>query len=185
MKNLYKAIILLLAVLSLSATLSAANDDALRASVEKFVRQICKKDSQAILQAYPMTDEFRAFVPDDSVIVDWAAEIDNLFGQLGDVVNAEIVEHPAQGLRSVYLYYQGSKRPTKIWVTFRGTDIAGLHWNVWQESYEKREPTFLENLAKHPLTWWLGSLLGIVTIVVGFFYNVYRHNYDWGQNLDP
>ena len=139
MKNLCKTTILLLAVLSLSATLSAAEDDALRASAEKFIRQICEKDSQAILQTYPMTDEFKAIMPDDSVIVDWATMIDRLFGRLGDVVNSEIVEHPEQRLRSVYLYYQGNKQPAKIWVTFRGTDIAGLHYNVWAEGYTERE----------------------------------------------
>ena len=184
MKSIYKKIILPLAVLSLSTTLNATEDDVLHTSAEKFVQQICEKDSQAILQTYPMTDEFKAIVPDASAVVDWAAEIDNLFGQLKDVVNAEIVEHPEQRLRSVYLYYQGSKRPAKIWVTFRGTDIAGLHWNVWKEGYEKREPTFLENLAEHPL-WRLGSLLGAVVIIVGFFYAAYRYNYDWGQSCDP
>jgi len=162
MKNLYKTIILLLVILSLSATLSAAEDDDLRTSAEKFVRQICEKDSQAILHSYPMTDEFRAIVPDASVVVDWATEIDNLFGQLKDAVNAEIVDREG-GLRSVYLYYQGTKRPAKIWVTFRGTDIAGFYYSVWTEGYTGREHS-REKFGR--FTGWLWALMVVFIISI-------------------
>ena len=57
--------------------------------------------------------------------------------------------------------------------------------NVWAEGFAEQKPTFLEKLAKHPLTWWLGSILGVAIIIVGFFYAVYRNNYDWGQSCDP
>jgi len=63
--------------------------------------------------------------------------------------------------------------------------FAGFPNNVGAEAHTEREPTFFEKLAKHPLTWWVGSLLGVVIIIVGGFYAVYRHNYDWGQSCDP
>jgi hypothetical protein len=276
---------------------------------------------------------------------------------LGGVVQSEIVEHPDQGLCSVFLFYQSSKRPAKIWVTFSETTIDGLHYNIWAEGYagrkgqlgnvlknmsvtesliwgfvlipmivmslfllngkgafliagyntmskeeqakydekalcrstgrfllwitfvmmlvpfgihneiiwmpfcaigimmasslvyliyvntgnrflkkedveEKRDenfldstlydkrgsvqkmigclgalvacgcllgvvvtsvlvmtgkidPTFLGKWVEHPLTWWVGSVSGVIVIIVGWYYAMYRHNYDWNQSCDP
>ena len=120
-------------------------------------------------------------MPNTDTVIGWASGIDRLFGRLGDVKESEIVEHHNLGLRSVSLYYQGRKRPAKIWVTFSGTTIAGFHYNLWEEGVAKREPTFLIKLAEHPLTWWFGSILGIVAIIFLFCYGAYRHNYDWGK----
>ena len=139
-----KIAVFLMAVALYSPTmfcLLGAEDDVLRTSAEKFVRQICEQDTDAILQSYPMTDEFKAIVPDADTVVSWATEMDNLFGRLGEVSHSEIIEHQDLGLRSVYLYYQGTKCPAKIWVTFSGTVITGLHYNVWIESYTEGEPT--------------------------------------------
>ena len=47
------------------------------------------------------------------------------------------------------------------------------------------EPTFLGKWIEHPLTWWIGSALGIIIVIVGAYYAMYRHNYDWGQSCDP
>jgi len=138
-KNMYfdKTTVLLIVCLCLLPAMylnAAENDDTLRAVAERFIRQICEKDAERILK-YSMTEEFEAIVLNAAVVGQWAAEIDRLFGRLGDVVDSGIVEHE-QGLRSVYLYYQGAKRPAKIWVTFQGDDISGLHWDVWKEGYE-------------------------------------------------
>ena len=62
---------------------------------------------------------------------------------------------------------------------------AFIHRNVLAEGRAEREPPFLEKLAKHPLTWWLGSAVGVVIMIVGGYYVMWRHNYDWGQSLDP
>jgi hypothetical protein len=109
---------------------NATEKEEIRTIAENFVAQICSNNPSVILQSYQMTDEFYTIASDTANIVKWASEIDNVFGQLENIVNSEIVEHE-KNLRSVYLYYQGTKRPAKIWVTFSGTDIAGIHWE-WQ-----------------------------------------------------
>jgi hypothetical protein len=139
-----------------------------------------------------MTDEFRAGMPDAATVRDWAngwrwtrpnrfslqrqpIGINPVFGRLGNVVRSEIVDHE-HNLRSVYFYYQGSKRPAKIWVTFRGTDIAGFHYNVWKEGYAERKSASLEQ-AK-PSKWqWFG--LGIVVVGCVLFCWFSMH---YGQN---
>ena len=182
-----KATVLLVVCLIMSSAtyLSAVENDDIRNIAERFVCQVAERDTNAIFQSYLMSDEFRAGMPNTDTVIGWASGIDRLFGRLGDVKESEIVEHHDLGLRSVYLYYQGRKRPAKIWVTFSGTTIAGFHYNLWEEGVAKREPTFLIKLAEHPLTWWIGSILGIVAIIFLFCYGAYRHNYDWGQSCDP
>ena len=154
-----KTFIFLAVFLCLSATLKGAEDDVLRDITERFVRQIEVGDTDAILRSYPMTNEFRAGMPNAATVTEWAKEIDRLFGRLGDIVNSEIVEHRDQGLRSVYLYYQGTKgtkRPAKIWVTFSGTVIAGFHYNVWEEGYAEREKCIIE---------WLADNISLIVVI--------------------
>ena len=171
MKDTYidKTVILLTACLLMvfALNLKGEENDDLRATAETFVRQICEKDADAVLQSHPMTDEFKAVVvPNAAVITALAAEANRRFGQLGDVVQSEIVEHSDQGLRSVFLYYQGSKRPAKVWVTFSGTDITGLHWNIWTEGYTDRKGTFANISVMESLIW--GFVL-IPMIVMSLF----------------
>ena len=189
MKNVYlNNAIILLTVCLLKAScpnLNGAENNDLRTTAEKFVHQICEKDTDAVLQTYPMTDEFKAIVPNAAVVTKWARGIDQSFGRLGDVVQSEIVEHPDQGLRSVFLFYQGRKCPAKIWITFSETTIAGIHYDVWAEGYAKRkpanaEPTSFEKFAKHPITWWIGSVLGIVIIIFCWYYGIHYSVEDWG-----
>jgi hypothetical protein len=141
-------------LLSFPMGMSQEFNDDIRNVAEKFVRQIVERDTDASLQ-YPVTDEFRAGMPNANTIIEWATEIDRLVGRLGDVVDAEIVEHPDLGLRSVFLYYQGTKRPAKIWVTFSGTTIAGFHYNVWIEGYAGRKTTrILESMSVAESIFW-------------------------------
>jgi len=135
-----KTIVFLVVWLCLSPAmyLTAAGNSDIQDVAERFVRQIECVDTSAILQSYPMTDEFRACVPNAATVTGWSSEIDQLFGHLGDIVHSEIVDHE-QNLRSIYLYFQGTKRPAKIWVTFSGMTIAGLHWDIWAEGYTERE----------------------------------------------
>jgi ABC-type antimicrobial peptide transport system permease subunit len=62
---------------------------------------------------------------------------------------------------------------------------TAFHLGRGKEGGAEREPTFLEKLDNHPLTWWVGSILGVIIIIVGGYYAAYRHNYDWGQSCDP
>jgi len=133
-----KAFIFLAISLCLSATLKGTEDDIIRNIAERFVRQIEERDTNAIFQSYPMTNEFRAAVPNASTVVRWATEIDRIFGRLGDVISYEIVEREAN-FRSVYLYFQGSRRPARIWVTFQDNAVAGIHLNVWTGGNGERE----------------------------------------------
>ena len=135
-----KATILLVACLLVSSAtyLSAAKNDDIRDIAEKFVRQVVERDTDAVLQSYAMTDEFRAAVPNADKVIGWAKEIDRFLGRLGNVVDSEIIEHQNLGLRSVDLYYQGTKRPARLRVTFSGTTIAGFHYHVWEEGYAER-----------------------------------------------
>jgi len=158
-----KAFIFLAVSLCLSATLKGAEDDVIRNIAEKFVRQIEEKDTDAILQSHPMTNEFRSGMPNAATVTEWAREIDRLFGRLGDVVNSEIVEHRDQGMRSVYLYYQGTKRPAKLWVTFSGTVIAGFHYDVWEEGYTDRGPTHEKS---GRFAEWILAVVVVILIVV-------------------
>jgi len=128
-------------LVSSATLLDAAENGDIRDIAERFVRQVGERDTNAILQSYPMTDEFRAAVPNADKVIGWAREIDRIFGRLGNVVDSEIVEHQNLGLRSVELYYQGTKRPARLRVTFSGTTIAGFHYHVWEEGYATREPT--------------------------------------------
>ena len=107
--------------------------------------------------------------------IKWETEIDQQFGRLGDVVASEIVEH-GKNQRSVYLYYQGTKRPAKVWVTFTGTDIDGLHWNVWQEGYEDRESTLLEKLTPFFILM-VTVLMGVFPILCIFLGERFREQY--------
>ena len=100
--NFNKIVIFLTVVVLYSSTmfcLLGAEDDVLHASAAEFVCQICERDTNAILRSYPMTNEFRAGMPNADTVIGWAREIDRLFGRLGDVRNSEIVEHHNQGLR--------------------------------------------------------------------------------------
>jgi hypothetical protein len=184
---LAKRLFLLLACLLVSSAshLRAAENDDIQNIAERFVRQVVERDTDAILHSYSMTNEFRAVVPNADAVRALARNFSQLFGRLGDVVDSEIVEHPDLGLRSVFLYYQGTERRAKIWVNFHGTDIAGIHREVWREGFAEREPSLFKRLAEHPATWWIGSILGIIAIIFLFCYGAYRHNYDWGQSLDP
>jgi hypothetical protein len=141
MQNIYchKIVIVLIIVTSYLSTVTyliGAEKKEIKINAEKFVCQICNKKLNDNLQSYNMTDEFRTLVSEISNIRKWASEIDRLFGRLEHAVNSEIVDHE-KNLCSVYLYYQGTKRPAKVWVTFAGTNIAGLHWEVWTDGYEE------------------------------------------------
>jgi len=169
MKSAYfaKATVLLVVHLLVSSAtyLSAEENEDSRDIAERFVRQIEGRDTNAILHSYPMTYEFRAAMPNADTVIGWAREINRLFGRLGDVVNSEIVEHPDLGLRSVYFYYQGTKRPAKIWVTFSETTIAGFHYNIWTEGYAERKRTRVwENMSVVEYIFW-GVLL--VSMLIG------------------
>ena len=144
--------------LSFAMYLNATENGDIQDVAKSFVRQVVEKDTDAILQSYSMTAEFRAGMPNAATVAGWAADIDRLFGSLGDVVNSETVEHPEQGLRSIYLYFQGSKRPLKIWVTFRGTVIAGIHYDVWAEGYDACESTLQKK--------WSGAFLVLVIVLI-------------------
>jgi cell fate regulator YaaT (PSP1 superfamily) len=118
-------------IAGLHLNLLDAEKEEIRAIAENFVRQICNKNSSnAILQSYKMADEFYKVASDNSNIVKWATEIDRIFGQLGNVVDSEVVEH-GNDMRSVCLYYKGTKHPAIMKVTFVGTDIGGLHFSLW------------------------------------------------------
>jgi hypothetical protein len=162
-----KVEVLLVACLGMlpAVCLSAVENDDVRAVAERFVRQIEEGDTSAILQSYPMTEEFRIGMPNADTVTGWASGIEQLFGRLGDIANQEIVEHHEQGLRSVYLYYQGTKRPAKIWVTFRGEVIAGFHYDIWAEGYTEREPT-LERSVLRIIEWLLAEVSLTVAIVL-------------------
>jgi hypothetical protein len=165
MKNIYlhKIAIALMIVLSYLSAVSCSNGaekEKIRTIAENFVVQICNKKLNVILQSYQMTDEFYIVVSDTSNIVQWSSEIDKLFGQLENVVNSEVVDHE-KNLRSVYLYYQGTKRPAKVWVTFSGTDIAGIHWDLWIDGYD--ENVFSE-------TW--NSLFWFLFVAYCFIYSI-------------
>ena len=127
---------------------------------EKFVRQVVERDTDAILHSYPMTNEFRAGMPNADTVREWARGIDQLFGRLGDISNSEIVEYPDLGLRSVYLYYQGTKHPAKIWVTFSGMTIDGFHYDVWAEGYTEGKPS------REKFGWFAGWSLVVVVFVI-------------------
>jgi len=155
-------------LVSSAAYLYATENDDIRDVAERFVRQVVERDTDAVLQSYPMTDAFRAGMPNADTVIEWARGIDQLFGRLGEVNNSEIVEHPNLGLRSVYLYYQGTKRPAKIWVTFSETTIDGFHCNVWKEGYAERKPaTMFENMSVTESLIW-GCVL-IPMIVMSLF----------------
>jgi hypothetical protein len=138
----FNRLLVLLTVIALHAStmliLTAAENDDIRGTAEKFVRQVVERDTNAVLHSYQMTDEFRAAMPNADTVIELATGIDRHFGQLGDAVNSEIVEHPDLGLRSVFFYYQGAKHPAKLWVSFSGETIAGFHFNVWNEGYAER-----------------------------------------------
>ncbi|GHT14634.1 hypothetical protein FACS1894170_11770 [Planctomycetales bacterium] len=107
---------------------------AIQATAEQFVEQICAKDSDDIFQAFEIADTFKSACPDPSIKKEWAKGIDALFGKLGVVRQHEIIDH-GDNSKSVFLYFDAAKRPAKIWVTFRGTQIGGLHWDIWAEGY--------------------------------------------------
>ena len=154
----------------------------------KFVERIFANTGDNPLEQFQAIEEMKQFMTAARFRF-YARGITGISGKLGDCAKIEVVQHD-QHLRSVFLFFSGDRSPVKMWVTFDGTRIAGFHFNIWAEDHEEREPTlkeptFLEKLTKHPLTWWVGSILGVIIIIVGFFYAVYRHNYDWGQSLDP
>ena len=154
-----KATVLLVVYLlvSFATYLSAEENEDIRNIAERFVRQVVERDTDAILHSYSMTSEFRVGMPNAGTVIGWARDINRLFGRLGDVVNSEIVEHPDLGLRSVDLYYQGTKRPARIRVTFSETAIGGFHYYVWTEGYAERA-----------ILWRRLGMTGTETVVWGF-----------------
>ncbi|MDR1052557.1 MAG: hypothetical protein LBL39_00115 [Planctomycetaceae bacterium] len=153
MTNVYSckvviASMMVLLYLSLVSYLNGAEKEEIRARAENFVIQICNKNSlDTILQSHQMTDEFYKAVSDNSNIVKWATEIDRIFGQLGNVVNAKVVDH-GKDIRSVDLYYKGTKRPAIMRVTFAGTDIGGLHFSLWVDAGKEEIRTIAENFVR-------------------------------------
>jgi hypothetical protein len=153
MTNVYSrkvviASMMVLLYLSLVSYLNGAEKEEIRASAENFVIQICNKNSlDIILQSHQMTDEFYKLASDNSNIVKWANEIDRIFGQLGNVVNAKVVDH-GKDIRSVDLYYKGTKRPAIMRVTFAGTGIGGLHFSLWVDAEKEEIRTIAENFVR-------------------------------------
>jgi hypothetical protein len=141
----YRLVIILSLFVSLSAIASAADNEEITLTATTFVERVCAKDTDAVFQSFTFIDEFRAAMPDADTVTDWSNKIDRTFGQLGNVVHSEIVEHD-QTMRSVFLYYHGSKHPAKIWVTFSRNNasegIGGFHYNIWADGYDAEQYEF-------------------------------------------
>jgi len=99
---------------------------------KKFVERFFANTDDDPLKQFPAIEEMKTFVSVAS-FKHWSNKIITDYGKLGDCAKVEVVQH-GQGLRSVYLFFHGERRPVKIWVTFDGTLIAGFHYDTWRES---------------------------------------------------
>jgi hypothetical protein len=102
---------------------------------EQFVQHIYLKKQENIIEVFEFTDSFKSIIVAEPKIQDrWAKEIDQRFGNLGSLSNREIVSYN-NNVRNVYFYFQGTKRPAKIWIIFKEHKINGIQWNTWTDGY--------------------------------------------------
>jgi hypothetical protein len=128
---------------------------------EQFVQHVYLKKHENIINVFEFTDSFKSIIiAEPKIQYRWAKEIDQRFGNLGSLSNREIVSYN-DNVRNVYFYYQGTKRPAKVWVTFKEHKIDGIHWNIWVDGYD--ENTFLQK--------W-GILLGYLFVAYCFIYSI-------------
>jgi len=135
--------------------IAQVDESALKETAEKFFLNLAQDDGKDVTQQFEMTDAMRSVMQKEQSIATVQMVL-RPYGGIGEIQKKEIVQHDAE-LLSVELFYSGTKKPFKARVTFRGTEIDGIH--IFPLKAEKRTENIFENMSVTESLIW-----GIVLI---------------------